>query len=855
MATINITSTGATVIDVLATITVTNTGQASNIPWGNITGDITDQTDLIDELDLKVPYTGATSDVNLGTFDIESTQARVDSIQLDTTATPITNAEGLIQWNATENTVDVGLEGGQVTGQLFEEMYIRGVNKTGSQLLEGQVVYSDSRTGNKPNFKLARADSHTTAGVLGVLTMNIDNNGSGRATTFGLVRQIKTNYTGNGDWGTTWQAGDTLWLSKTVAGQLTNVEPTVPHHSDTIGTVALVGGAGIGEIFININHHKRLDDLADVNGTALTTTGQIASYNATTGYHDFDKNINDYLVKNASITGATKTKITYDSKGLVTAGADATTADIADSLNKRYVTDSDLTKLSNTSGVNTGDETNGTIISKIGYTPENVANKATTMTGNTASNIVYLTAKAVFDWATGLFVDLVSNQTIAGNKTFSGTPEVQNSYPAVQLNTTGDTGIGGFIFRRNGLARWLLGTQGSESGANAGNDVIFNAYTDAGAYLWNAFTFGRGNKNITLSDGRVAINGTTGNITAPNLSGTNTGDQTSIVGITGTTAQFNTALTDNDFATLAGSETLTNKTITSPKINQVNDTNNNPLVTYTTIASAVNYLDVRNNRTAFSPSITATGTDTSISINITPKGTGRILDRGVIVPNISSSDTLTNKRIVLSAGTTTAGTAPLKLTTQTSPLTVAEQGTFELVGNSLQFTQLAKRRGVAMSQDVRITSTTVGNTTTESGALITAEHEANYWEVGKCEEIVLRGIVQQTTTGGGVLQMRIKYAGVTLQTTSTVSATIAAGTPFKLEVTTTCRSTGATGTLQVNTLFSIDGVTYVPDASTLATINTTTVQDTTVTAQWTVANASNTITVAQGRVLCIEPSR
>lgn len=43
--------------------------------------------------------------------------------------------------------------------------------------------------------------------------------------------------------------------------------------------------------------------------------------------------------KNTAITGATKTKITYDSKGLVTAGADATTADIADSTNKRYQTD------------------------------------------------------------------------------------------------------------------------------------------------------------------------------------------------------------------------------------------------------------------------------------------------------------------------------------------------------------------------------------------------------------------------------------------------------------------------------------------------------------------------------------
>lgn len=41
-------------------------------------------------------------------------------------------------------------------------------------------------------------------------------------------------------------------------------------------------------------------------------------------------------------------------------------------------------------------------------------------------------------------------------------------------------------------------------------------------------------------------------------SGTNTGDQSSIAGITGTTAQFNTALTDGDFATGGGTATGTN---------------------------------------------------------------------------------------------------------------------------------------------------------------------------------------------------------------------------------------------------------------------------------------------------------
>ena len=37
--------------------------------------------------------------------------------------------------------------------------------------------------------------------------------------------------------------------------------------------------------------------------------------------------------------------------------------------------------------------------------------------------------------------------------------------------------------------------------------------------------------------------------------------------LTGTTAQFNTALSDDNFATLAGTETFTNKTLTSPVIN------------------------------------------------------------------------------------------------------------------------------------------------------------------------------------------------------------------------------------------------------------------------------------------------
>jgi len=76
------------------------------------------------------------------------------------------------------------------------------------------------------------------------------------------------------------------------------------------------------------------------------------------------------LDKNVSITGATKTKITYDADGLVTSGTDATTADIADSADKRYTTDAEKTKLANLSGTNSGDETATTIGTKISTATE-----------------------------------------------------------------------------------------------------------------------------------------------------------------------------------------------------------------------------------------------------------------------------------------------------------------------------------------------------------------------------------------------------------------------------------------------------------------------------------------------------
>ena len=101
------------------------------------------------------------------------------------------------------------------------------------------------------------------------------------------------------------------------------------------------------------------------NPTLVLKVGQVAFLENTTKYKVGDGTTQlsalafsdaGFVASNGAITGATKTKITYDSKGLVTSGADATTAEISDSSNKRYVTDAQLTVIGNTSGTNTGDQ-------------------------------------------------------------------------------------------------------------------------------------------------------------------------------------------------------------------------------------------------------------------------------------------------------------------------------------------------------------------------------------------------------------------------------------------------------------------------------------------------------------------
>ena len=82
-----------------------------------------------------------------------------------------------------------------------------------------------------------------------------------------------------------------------------------------------------------------------------------------------------------------------------------------------------------------------------------------------------------------------------------------------------------------------------------------------------------------------------------------------------------TDLVDVGAVTLTGTQTLTNKTLTSPKIvTSILDTNGLELALLTATGSAVNEFTIANAAAGAGPILSSTGDETNVDLNLNPKG-------------------------------------------------------------------------------------------------------------------------------------------------------------------------------------------------------------------------------------------
>jgi hypothetical protein len=289
-----------------------------------------------DYADTKFPNpTGTTAEYIRGDGSIEA---------FPTIPTTVTNTSDLVNdgedgVNPFITALDIPMAG--QAGTLVREVK----NMTGATLTKGTVVYISGANGNKPIVSKALAVSDALSSrTFGLLQSNILNNGVGFCVVIGDLSGLDTS---------AFTEGAQLYLSGTAAGTFTETKTLAPTHLVYVGKVTRSHPTQ-GQIEVQIQNGYELNEIHDVAISSVANNQTLIYESAST------------LWKNKALT----------------------TAEVADSTNKRYVTDANLTVIGNTSNTNTGDETQSTILSKLGFFQSNRIVESTAVTGTLLETII-----------------------------------------------------------------------------------------------------------------------------------------------------------------------------------------------------------------------------------------------------------------------------------------------------------------------------------------------------------------------------------------------------------------------------------------------------------------------------------
>jgi hypothetical protein len=220
-----------------------------------------------------VPYTGATTNVDLGEYSISSGQVILDTLPTST------QVVGGTIWNNTLGTSETLLKGGSVVLKNGVDLVARVINKVTPNTTLTKAAYQAVRVSGAQGQRLAVAyaqanNDNNSADTIGLVAETIATNQEGFIITVGQLEEINTSGSLQGE---TWADGDVLYLSPTTPGAITNVKPVAPQHLVIIGYVEYAH-ANHGKIYVKVMNGWELGELHDVN-TSGAVNGNVLKYN------------------------------------------------------------------------------------------------------------------------------------------------------------------------------------------------------------------------------------------------------------------------------------------------------------------------------------------------------------------------------------------------------------------------------------------------------------------------------------------------------------------------------------------------------------------------------------------------
>jgi len=186
----------------------------------------------------------------------------IDYMAFDTTNVLANPLDGQLTWDATLNTLAIGVNGGSVITHVGQDVFYRVRNSTGTTIPVGTVVRFAGSLGNSgillaaPFLANGTYDSHT---LMGVTAESIANGANGLVSYFGEVRGVNTS---------AFTDGQILYASPTVSGGFTATRPEYPNN--VVSVAAVVNAANNGTILVR----PSIEDIWQAVPATATSTGR-----------------------------------------------------------------------------------------------------------------------------------------------------------------------------------------------------------------------------------------------------------------------------------------------------------------------------------------------------------------------------------------------------------------------------------------------------------------------------------------------------------------------------------------------------------------------------------------------------